>query len=70
MLIHEQGAWYEWGKKRHNMLDALGGTLDSDSDVDHPADLGVWYPCTPFFLNCPQASKSVIQKALSPRYEP
>ena len=40
---YDTGAWYEWGKPRHNMLDALGGTLDSDHDVDHPADLGVWW---------------------------
>ena len=24
-LPYKQGAWYEWGKQRHNMLDALGG---------------------------------------------
>eukprot|EP00961_Rhodomonas_salina_P224961 3041525-Rhodomonas_salina.2 len=37
---YRKGAWYEWGKQRHNMLDALGGTLDTDQDMDHPADLG------------------------------
>lgn len=42
-LPYKQGAWYEWGQQRHNMLDALGGTLDTDSDVDQPADLGVWW---------------------------
>ena len=40
---YRSGAWYEWGKPRKNMLDALGGTLDSDADVDQPADLGVWW---------------------------
>ena len=40
---YRSGAWYEWGKPRKNMLDALGGTLDSDADVDEPADLGVWW---------------------------
>ncbi len=25
------------------MLDRLGGTLDTDRDVDAPADLGVWW---------------------------
>lgn len=30
-------------KKRHNMLDALGGTLDTDKDVNNPVDLGVWW---------------------------
>jgi len=42
-LPYKTGAWYEWGNKRHNMLDALGGTLDTDTDVDQPADLGVWW---------------------------
>jgi len=42
-LPYKTGAWYEWGHKRHNMLDALGGTLDTDTDVDEPADLGVWW---------------------------
>jgi hypothetical protein len=42
-LPYKTGAWYEWGQKRHNMLDALGGTLDTDRDVDQPADLGVWW---------------------------
>lgn len=40
---YRKGAWYEWGKQRHNMLDALGGTLDTDQDMDHPADLGSWW---------------------------
>jgi hypothetical protein len=30
-------------RDRHSMLDALGGTLDSDRDIDQPADLGVWW---------------------------
>mmetsp|Transcript_37658 Transcript_37658/g.77360 ORF Transcript_37658/g.77360 Transcript_37658/m.77360 type:complete len:358 (+) Transcript_37658:49-1122(+) len=42
-MPYRKGAWYEWGKQRHNMLDSLGGTLDTDQDVDHPADLGIWW---------------------------
>ena len=42
-LSYKEGAWYEHGLHRHNMLDALGGTLDTDQNVDQPADLGVWW---------------------------
>ena len=42
-LPYQTGSWYEHGTTRHNMLDALGGTLDTDRDVDDPADLGVWW---------------------------
>mmetsp|Transcript_36537 Transcript_36537/g.82348 ORF Transcript_36537/g.82348 Transcript_36537/m.82348 type:complete len:343 (-) Transcript_36537:61-1089(-) len=42
-LSYHKGAWYEMGNARPNMLDALGGTLDTDRDVDQPADLGVWW---------------------------